>query len=148
MAGEALRLWLAADIGGLEAARLRLAAHLQAQAVEARTVAAFELVLEEALTNTLRYGYRDTGLRWIDLVVEVLPDDVLLTIEDDGVPFDPLAVPPPELPRSLEQARVGGLGLLMIRRSTRAMDYERVAGRNRLRLTIPRRRSAQIDPVR
>lgn len=143
-----LRLSLAADIGGLEAARLRLQAFLQAQGVDARTIAAFELVLEEALTNTLRYGYRESGLRWIDLHVDVQPEDVLLSIEDDGVAFDPLSVPPPELPRSLDEARIGGLGLLMIRRSTRSMRYERTAGRNCLRLAIPRRMSAQIDPVR
>lgn len=134
-----LRQSLAADIGGFEAARLRGTAFLQAQGVDARTIASVELVAEEALTNTLRYGYRETGLRLIELVLTVHQGTIEILIEDDGMPFDPLSAPEPELPTSLDEARIGGLGLLMIRRSTSAMRYERRDGRNRLLLTLARR---------
>jgi len=42
------------------------------------------------------------------------------------------------LPDSLGDARVGGLGLLMIRNTASSMSYERREGHNRFLLTIAR----------
>lgn len=141
----AFRVRVAATLSGLELARLQMRQFLDSCGQDAEDVAAFELVLEESVTNTLRYGYDVTGLRWIDVGVVLLPEALELTLEDDGRPFDPLSVPEPELPQTLDAAKVGGLGLLMIRRTAQRLDYERVSGHNRLCVRIARRANAARD---
>jgi anti-sigma regulatory factor (Ser/Thr protein kinase) len=138
MPAPLLRLPMAANLGGLEVARLQARRFLQTAGLDDATLATVELVLEECVTNTLRYGYDSTGLRWIELEFVLQPDAVDLCIEDDANSFDPLSVPEPELPRSLEEARVGGLGLLMVRRATTDLHYVRLPGRNRLSARIAR----------
>jgi anti-sigma regulatory factor (Ser/Thr protein kinase) len=117
---------------------LQARSFLQNQGLDAATLATVELVLEECVTNTLRYGYGDTGLRWIEWVLVLRPDAVDLVIEDDARGFDPLSVPEPVLPQTLEEARVGGLGLLMVRRAASELHYTRLPGRNRLSARIAR----------
>ena len=129
---------LTADIGGLEIARLQARQFLENNAVDEHALAAVELVLEEAITNTLRYGYDGSGLREIEIDLQVDPDEVQVQIVDDAMPFDPLEVDAQLLPDSLDDAQVGGLGLLMIRNTASRMSYERREGRNRFSLTIAR----------
>ena len=129
---------MAADIGGLEIARLQARQFLENNAVDEHAVAAVELVLEEAITNTLRYGYEGTGLREVEIDLQVDLDEVQVLIVDDAKPFDPLEVDAQLLPDSLDDAQVGGLGLLMIRNTASRMSYERREGKNRFSLTIAR----------
>jgi anti-sigma regulatory factor (Ser/Thr protein kinase) len=53
---------------------------------------------------------------------------------DNGHPFDPSAVPEPDVSLPLEQRDPGGLGILLIHRMVDRVDYRRVADENRLRL--------------
>jgi len=57
---------------------------------------------------------------------------LVIKVEDDGRPFNPLLSPPPDLHRPLEQRRVGGLGLHLVRELTNCIEYDRVDGKNRL----------------
>ena len=131
-------LMVAADIGGLEIARLQARQFLENNAVDEHAVAAVELVLEEAITNTLRYGYIGTGLRQIEIDLQVDLDEVQVLIVDDAKAFDPMEVDAQLLPDSLDDAQVGGLGLLLIRNTASRMSYERREGKNRFALTIGR----------
>ena len=128
----------AADIGGLEIARLQARQFLENNAVDEHAVAAVELVLEEAITNTLRYGYDGSGPREIEIDLQVDLDEVQVLIVDDAKPFDPMEVDAQLLPDSLDDAQVGGLGLLMIRNTASRMSYERREGQNRFSLTVSR----------
>ena len=65
-------------------------------------------------------------------------DEVQVLIVDDGRAFDPLDSGVVLLPDSLDDAQVGGLGLLMIRNTASRMSYERRDGHNRFALTIQR----------
>ena len=56
VASPSLLIPMVADIGGLEIARLQVRQFLKNNAVGEHALAAVELVLEEATTNTLRYG--------------------------------------------------------------------------------------------
>ena len=56
VASPSLLIPMVADIGGLEIARLQVRQFLKNNAVGEHALAAVELVLEEATTNTLPYG--------------------------------------------------------------------------------------------
>lgn len=139
-ATPALHLRMAADLAALEATRLRARQFMRQHHVDDHAVAGVELVLEETVTNTLRHGYGPAGREGepIEIDLQIGPTAVQLLIADDAPPFDPLAVAESALPVTLDQAQVGGLGLLMIRRTASSAGYERSGGRNRLTLSISR----------
>ena len=139
VASPALLIPVTPDIPGLEIARLQARQFLTNNAVDEHAVAAVELVVEEAVTNVLRYGFEtvtDGALIEIDLQVDL--DEVQVLIVDNGKPFDPTDSGGVLLPDSLDDAQVGGLGLLMIRNTASRMSYERREGCNRFALTVER----------
>lgn len=138
IASPSLLIPMVGDIGGLEIARLQARQFLENNAVDEHALAAVELVLEESISNTLRYGYDDGEPHSIEIDLQIDLDEVQLLIVDDGKPFDPLEGDAVLLPDSLDDAQVGGLGLLMIRNTASRMSYERRDGRNRFLLSIAR----------
>ena len=132
---------MTADIGGLEIARLQARQFLENNAVDEHTVAGVELIIEEAVTNTLRYGYEvtDAEEHMVELDLQIEPHEVRILIVDDAKAFDPMDADAILLPETLDDAQVGGLGLLMIRNTASSMAYERREGFNRFLLTVARR---------
>jgi serine/threonine-protein kinase RsbW len=139
-APPSLLIPMAADKASLELARQQARQFLENNGVDEHALAGVELVLEEAATNVLRYGYQGLppGDRWIEIDLQVDLDEVHLLLVDDGKPFDPLDEGAVLLPDTLDDAQVGGLGLLMIRNTASALAYERRDGKNRLMMTIAR----------
>jgi serine/threonine-protein kinase RsbW len=104
-----------------------LAAWLAPRAVADDTAFAMRLCLEEALANIVMHG-RAEGTAAIDAVLAEEPGRLVLSISDDGIPFDPVTA---ALPESQE---IGGNGLLLLRRYCSDLSYRREAGRNYLTL--------------
>lgn len=96
------------------------------------------LVLDELLTNTISYGCADGAQCRLEVRLRLRGDkkkgEVVLVIEDDAAPFNPLDVPPPDLDKPLEEREVGGLGVHLVRATMDTIDYERDGGLNRLTL--------------
>ena len=90
------------------------------------------LALDEILTNIMSYAYADQGNHEIVVRLSQQAGTLVAEVEDDGRPFNPLEVPPPDLDAAIEDRPVGGLGLHLVRRVTDGLDYERAAGKNRL----------------
>ena len=93
------------------------------------------ILLEELLTNLMKYGYPDRAEPGEAEIVLAL-DGARLEIEfiDDGCAFDPFAAPPPDLDEALEDRQIGGLGLHILRSMTDEARYERRDDRNVIRL--------------
>ena len=97
----------------------------------------FDLAANEAVTNTISYGYA-AGVRGeIELRIDIADGHAVMEIADDGVAFNPLEMPEPARAQSLEESRIGGLGVPLIRRSMAQCEYQRRAGRNVLTLKSP-----------
>ena len=128
------------DTAGFEAGQRELHAFLEAQGVSDRGLYRSELAFEELVVNVIRHGRGDldTGAHAIDVSVRMCDEDILLTVEDDGPPFNPLKVPDPPRPSTIEDARIGGLGLPLVRFAAKRIEYERTAGRNRVMMSIQR----------
>jgi serine/threonine-protein kinase RsbW len=95
-------------------------------------------VFEEITANIVAHGSPDGHALEVWVTLEDRGDSIVLTFEDNGVPFDPRtrADPPPQ--KSLEEARIGGYGLLLVRHAASSIDYQRTAaGRNRLIVRLP-----------
>jgi anti-sigma regulatory factor (Ser/Thr protein kinase) len=110
---------------------------LDACGVQGRARYNAELVFEEVVSNVIRHGHAPEIELSLSLICEPAADAIVMTFEDAGPPFDPLAQPLPTLPKTLEEAPLGGLGLLLVRKASCRLHYERTpAQTNRLTVTI------------
>lgn len=98
-------------------------------------VADVNVALDEVLTNIITYAYDDDRMHeiWIGFTID--DDAIEAEIVDDGRPFDPTAIPPPDRSASLSDRRVGGLGMHFVRHLMSEVAYSRAGDHNRLRLT-------------
>ena len=89
------------------------------------------LSIEEAVENVVRYAY-DGGLGWIEVGTELDSEGVMLTIllRDAGVPFNPLEIPDPDVTLSVEDRKVGGLGIFLCKQMMDHIDYKYEDGCN------------------
>jgi anti-sigma regulatory factor (Ser/Thr protein kinase) len=101
-----------------------------------KTAFALQLCLEEAVTNIVEHGEGDARATEIVASVERDQADVVLTVEDDGGPFDSTKVAAPQRRQTLEDSPVGGLGIHLMRQFASGVEYRREGGRNHLRLTF------------
>jgi anti-sigma regulatory factor (Ser/Thr protein kinase) len=90
-----------------------------------------DLCAAEVLTNVISYAYDDNALHPISLNLRVDEDRISLEIEDEGKPFDPgqLAAQPLS---TLDEGRIGGWGLRIVRHFADDLQYRRVGERNRV----------------
>jgi anti-sigma regulatory factor (Ser/Thr protein kinase) len=105
-------------------------AFLESQSLSETVVYRANLVMEEVLTNVVKYAFEDTAEHEINVELSVNDDDLAIRFEDDGREFDPLAVPPPVTKKSLEEADVGGLGVYLVRKSLSSIEYRRDRSKN------------------
>ena len=134
---EALRLRLATRLEALEPARQAVEAFLAPAGLSPKVIYKLELVLEETFMNLLWHAFKDGAEHTIELAVRLLPDEVVLDFEDDGIAFDPTQAAEPARPACADDVPVGGRGLLLLRRAASSLRHERRNGRNRLRVAIP-----------
>jgi serine/threonine-protein kinase RsbW len=124
----------------------RIAAELEAfcsrRAIPRRDVNRFNLALEEVLTNAVSYGFPAGDRHEIDVRVSYDSGALNAVVSDDGVAFDPLVQSPVDLGAPIEQRRIGGLGIHLLRELTDTVAYRRDGERNVLtfRMAIGRRR--------
>jgi anti-sigma regulatory factor (Ser/Thr protein kinase) len=90
------------------------------------------LVLDELLTNTISYGYRDEDEHGIEVGMAQEGDHLRFVLTDDAAPFDPLSAKAPDLASPVDTRRVGGLGVHLVRSIMDRVAYERVGNMNRL----------------
>lgn len=93
------------------------------------------LALDELLTNTISYGYEDSGNHLIEMTLTVGDGRVTVLLRDDARAFDPTQVADPDLDAELDDRPIGGLGVHIVRAMMDGMTYRRVGEHNELTLT-------------
>lgn len=99
-----------------------------------------DIALEELFVNVAHYAYPDAtpdrpGEVRVSYTYRAEPPSITVEIEDEGIPFDPLSRPDAVTPTSIEDVPIGGLGILMAKRSVDEMRYERTDGTNVVTIT-------------
>jgi anti-sigma regulatory factor (Ser/Thr protein kinase) len=107
---------------------------LEAHEVSQKAMYLALLAIEELVTNCIHYGYDDTAEHTIRIEFGLEDGELSMEVTDDGHEFDPVNAPDPDFALKLEDRPVGGLGIHMLRKMADEMTYERVDGKNRVRL--------------
>ena len=98
----------------------------QKAGIEERESKRLRLAVEEAVVNIINYGQATT----ISLQAKSEDNQLLLTIDDDGLPFDPTADSPTDLSVPADQRPPGGLGIIFLHEMTDGLSYQRTDGHN------------------
>ncbi len=108
---------------------------LEALDCDIKTVFALDLSVEEIFVNIASYAYGE-GEGEAEISLDFSEEDNMLTItfRDSGLPYDPLAKEDPDVTLSLEERKIGGLGIFMVKKNVDEMDYEYKDGQNILYL--------------
>ncbi len=73
-----------------------------------------QLAVEEACCNVIEHAYGGAGGA-LTIRFETRGEDVVITVQDRGQPFDPSTVPEPDTAAPLAERPIGGLGLYLMR---------------------------------
>jgi serine/threonine-protein kinase RsbW len=132
---ELLHCRLPASLAALKDVLERVEVEMAAAGLPLDLALQLVLVLDETVSNLASHASAAAGREiWVDISIQRHPDRIEAVVTDDGPPFDPEDAPLPQLADSLDERPVGGLGLLIVRNVMDEVRYERVEGRNRLRL--------------
>lgn len=93
------------------------------------------LVLEELVTNIIFYGYDDKGEHQIIIRLAMENRIITIQLEDDGKEFNPLLLEDPNIGGTLEERKIGGLGIFFVRKIMDDMAYRREGNKNILTIT-------------
>jgi serine phosphatase RsbU (regulator of sigma subunit)/anti-sigma regulatory factor (Ser/Thr protein kinase) len=82
------------------------------------------LVIEEIVTNLIKYGYAEAEIEGLVEVDCATSEGLLtITIRDRGRPFDPRETPDPHLSDDVQERAVGGLGVFLVRELVDEIAY-------------------------
>lgn len=114
-----------------------------ADSFDRKTLARIELAGEEALVNIIQHAYQNLS-GTIEIEVAVFPNiRAEITIRDYGPPFDLLKNEPIDPSLSLEERKIGGLGIHFIQECMDEVHYRRESNMNILTLIKKTTRSSQ-----
>ena len=92
------------------------------------------LALDELLTNIICHGFADDREHIISMTITPEKDGFRICIEDDGIPFNPIKFDIPEMSSSIEECKIGGLGIHIVRKLVDDICYQRCDDKNILTL--------------
>ena len=90
------------------------------------------IAADEIFSNIVRHS---GATRWtLDIEKTRYPDGVRLVFTDDGKAFDPLALRDPDTTLCAEDREIGGLGILIVKKTMSPVTYRRRGNKNILTL--------------
>lgn len=106
-------------------------AHLEEAGCSEKTRMEVELALEEIYVNVANYAYAPgTGEVSIHVEIEEDPKTAVITLTDQGTPYNPLEKETPDITLPAEERQIGGLGIFLTKKVMDALEYEYRDGSN------------------
>ncbi len=94
-----------------------------------------KLILDEWCTNVINYAHGDGLVHDMTITIESDDEAVMIEVCDDGRAFDPMSdAPEPDTDASLEERRIGGLGIYFVKSLVDEASYRREEDKNYLTL--------------
>ncbi len=90
-----------------------------------------EVAVDELFSNIAHYAYHpEKGYATVRVDVVKDPLSANITFIDSGRPYNPLSNADPDTTQSIEDRPIGGMGILIVKKSMDAVDYEYKDGKN------------------
>jgi serine/threonine-protein kinase RsbW len=104
-----------------------------------KEVYSLQLAADEAASNIIEHAYEGLPDGVIRITCDMQGMEIVITMHDDGKPFDPSKVKQPNLKANLSERQIGGLGLYLMRKLMDKVEYESTPGAGNL-LTMRKRK--------
>ena len=98
-----------------------------------------QLAADEAASNIIEHAYAGISNASLDVTCDMRNDTLIITMRDNGKPFDPSKVKQPNLKADLSERQIGGLGMYLMRKLMDDVRYEANSRTGNL-LTMTKRR--------
>ena len=124
-------LTVPATLAALQTVQAFIEAELESGGCPMKAATQISIAVEEIYVNIAHYAYHpEIGEATVRCAVGGDPLRVTIQFLDSGRPFDPLAKPNADTTLSAEEREIGGLGILMVKRSMDQVDYAYEGGKN------------------
>ena len=89
------------------------------------------VAIEEVFVNVANYAYGDgSGDATLEIGFQEEDRSVTFRLSDEGIPFDPLKKPDPDITLSIEERQIGGLGIFIVKKTMDSVSYTYENGKN------------------
>lgn len=124
-----------ADVGELTRVNEFIHNELDRRLCPVRVQSQLDIAVEELFVNVANYAYPDAtpenpGMARVSYTYSADPPSICVDIADDGIPYNPLEKPDAVTPDNIIDVPIGGLGILMAKRSVDEMHYKRIGSSN------------------
>ena len=133
--GYTLRLKVQNRITEIDRVNARFNEFAAQQRISAAIRQKVNMLFDEILNNIISYAFEADTDHEIEIRVDLVQQRLSIAIADDGIPFDPFALPDPDTTLTIEERRVGGLGIHLVRKLMDEVGYERRESKNIVTLT-------------
>lgn len=130
------RIDLGCSLGEISRLNAWLAERFAEFGVPDKAAGNIKLCLNEAVTNTISYGFPEGGDAEIGIELDIGDDTAVAVLVDNGLAFNPLMAPEAAKIESLETAQIGGFGIKLMREVSSSIVHEYSGGRNRLTMSF------------
>ena len=134
MAKNKVSFKLKSNLSELDALCQKLEKFGQSMGLSQKCIFEANLALDELFTNIISYGFDDKNEHTIRITISLQNDELVFNIEDDGMPFNPTEVESPDLECTIEECRIGGLGIHLAKNLMDEVCYQRCNDKNVLTL--------------
>ena len=135
MSASTLILTLKNDLSELARIAQEIEAYGESHGWPVKWILNLNISLDELITNIVSYGYQDNDEHEIRVTLTDRSGSLVVVLEDDGIVFNPFtSAPEPDLDASVEERRIGGLGVYFVKTLMDEATYERVGNRNHITL--------------
>lgn len=91
-------------------------------------VSKISLAVDEACTNIIKHAYKYSPDNEISILTKLENSKFTISITDSGQNFNPQLVPEPDLKKYLQQHKVGGLGMYLMKKLMDEVKYNTLSG--------------------
>ncbi|MBN1535653.1 MAG: ATP-binding protein [Anaerolineales bacterium] len=92
--------------------------------LDTRDVYAVKLAVDEACCNIIDHAYGGEHKGEMEISVQVETDCLKIELRDQGKPFNPADVPPPQFNATLEELEEHGAGYYLMKKLMDSVHYE------------------------
>ena len=98
-----------------------------------------QLATDEAASNIIEHAYVGMADGVLDLSCGMKKQELVISLIDHGMPFDPADVPLPDLQADLSDRKIGGLGIFLMRKLMDEVHYHSNADKSNILTMIKRK---------
>lgn len=120
---QAQSIKLTAQFENLDLIRTFVGQQAEACGLAPRAIYAVQLAVDEAFTNIVEHAYGGECEENIKCTCQITEAGLVIILRDCGTPFNPYAVPTPDIEAQLKDRDVGGLGLYFIRKLMDQVEF-------------------------